>query len=86
MGAVRLPHAWREGLALPPVKITKPDRQPVDPDRYRDPTLPHAKGVPQSLNFSYLPHRRSLGGRRPPLHNRKGRLVRDAIADSESFK
>ena len=40
------------------------DRRPADPDRYRDLPLAHAKGVPQSQNFSNLPHRRSLGGHR----------------------
>jgi hypothetical protein len=45
------------------------------------------KGVPQSQNFSNLPHRRSLGGHRlSPLHGQKGGLVRDSIADIERFK
>lgn len=62
------------------------DRRPADPDRHRDLPLAHAKGVPQSQNFSYLPHRRSLRASDLPLHGRKGRLVRDSIADGESFR
>jgi hypothetical protein len=46
----------------------------------------HAKGVPQSQNFSNLPHRRSLGGHRTsPLHGCKRGLVRDSIANIEQL-
>ena len=34
------------------------------PNRDGDLTLAHAEAVPQSQNFSNLPHRRSLGGHR----------------------
>ena len=40
------------------------DRRPAQPCRDRDLPLTHAKRVPQSQNFSNLPHRRSLGGHR----------------------
>jgi len=47
----------------------------------------HAVGMPQSQNFSNLPHRRSLGGHRTSsVHGRKGGFVRDSIADIESVK
>jgi hypothetical protein len=38
--------------------------RPAQPGRDGDLPLAHAKGVPQSQNFSNLPHRRSLGGHR----------------------
>ena len=40
------------------------NRRPAQPGRDGDLPLAHAKGVPQSQNFSNLSHRRSLGGHR----------------------
>ena len=62
------------------------DRRAAHPNRHRNLPLARPKGVAQSQDFSYLAHRRSLGGHRTsPCLVAKGNRVRNSIADSESL-